>query len=44
MAISFFSDKDLSIFLNLLDSLFKKDWYINVGKDLHSLEFTIAYI
>ena len=34
----------LSTFNDLLDSLAKKQWYVNVGKVLDSLEFTIQYI
>lgn len=43
-AKSVFSDSKYKTFNTFLDSLYKKDWYINVGKKLDSLEFTIRYI
>ena len=42
-ATSYFSNSQYKKFNAFLDSLYKKNWYINVGKKLVSLDFTIRY-
>ena len=39
-----FSQKKYAAFDSLLDSLANIDWYVNVGKKLFSLAFTVQYI
>jgi hypothetical protein len=43
-AKSVHSPNEYFVFNQLLDKLFKKQWYVNIGKILESLTFTIQYI